>query len=203
MRRLAHPALLLALLLVAGGCKKKQKAAPAAAAQAPTITAQAAPPVEEPKPESIRAQPANNPPPATEPVKPKPKPRPKSTRKPTPPKPAVTEAPKNEDTIAKAAPPPRIVVQPGAATAESATTVVPSMPHSEEAHHRFTTEQLMQSTDANVKSLKRVLTADERGILQQVQAFMTQAREAIQTNDLVRAHNLALKAHLLSDELVR
>lgn len=203
MKRLLHPALLLVLLSVAGGCKKKQKTVPVAA-QAPTITAQAAPPPAETKAEPAPAQPTDVPPPAPEPVKPKPKPKVRAPRKPAPSKPAA-EAPKPESTtVAKSTPPPRIVVQSGAGTpSETAATVVPDMPHTEEAHHRLTTEQLMQSTEANLKSLKRVLTADERGILQQIQAFMTQAREAIQSQDLVRAHNLALKAHLLSDELVR
>lgn len=200
MRRSFPTVLLLVLLLAVGGCKKKQKATPSTAAQAPTITAQAAPPAET-KPEPAPATPADLPPANPGPVKPKPKPKPKAVRKPAPPKSDSARA--ENPTVAKATPP-RVVVQPGnTSTSESAGAVVLDMPHTEGAHHRFTTEQLMQSTDANVKSLKRVLTADERAILQQVQAFMTQAREAIQTNDLVRAHNLALKAHLLSDELVR
>jgi hypothetical protein len=32
---------------------------------------------------------------------------------------------------------------------------------------------------------------------------MTQSRQATKDGDLVRAHNLALKAHLLSDDLAK
>jgi outer membrane biosynthesis protein TonB len=200
-RRL-HSVLLLALLLAVGGCKKKQKAAPATAAQAPTITAQAPPLPAEIKPETP-AQPTDVPPTNPEPVKPKPKTKQKpAPRKPSP-KPAITEPVKPDTSTVAKATPPRIVVESGGTSATATTTVAPDMPHTEEAHHRLSTEQLMQSTDANLKSLKRVLTPDERGIMQQIQEFMAQARDAMQTQDLVRAHNLALKAHLLSDELVR
>jgi hypothetical protein len=201
-RRL-HSALLLVLLLAVGGCKKKQKAIPATAAQAPTITAQAPPLAAEIKPETP-AQPTDVPPTNPEPVKPKPKAKTKpAPRKPAPAKPATTEPVKPDTSTVAKANPPRIVVDSGGTSATATTTVAPDMPHTEEVHHRLTTEQLMQSTDANIKSLKRVLTPDERGIMQQIQEFMAQARDAMQAQDLVRAHNLALKAHLLSDELVR
>ncbi|HUS19387.1 MAG TPA: hypothetical protein VMZ25_07035 [Terriglobales bacterium] len=195
---------LTVLLLGVSGCKKKQKAVPAAA-QAPTITApvsqQVAPPPVATAPATADKAPAT-PAEATK-VKPKPKPKP-AAKKPSPIKPTPTDARPASDTntVAKAAPP-RIVVQPGPGTSPDPSAVVPDLTHTEEAHHRQTTEQLMQSTEANLKSLKRVLSEDERALLQQVQLFMAQSREATESQDLVRAHNLALKAHLLSDELVR
>jgi hypothetical protein len=54
-----------------------------------------------------------------------------------------------------------------------------------------------------LKSITRTLDADEQATVAQIRNFMTQSRTAITDNDLVRAHNLALKAHLLSDELVK
>ena len=44
---------------------------------------------------------------------------------------------------------------------------------------------------------------DQQAIIAQIRNFLAQARQAQTDNDPVRAHNLALKAHLLSDELVR
>jgi hypothetical protein len=198
MSKSFHPAWVLVLLVAVSGCKKKQKAVPSTQAKAPTISASAAPPVAEAKPEAPPAT-TDNPPPVVEPAPPKAKPKTKSPKKPAP---AKSAPPADTTNVAKAMPP-RIVVQPPSTTPESAGTVVPNMSHTEEAHHRFTTEQLIQSTDANLKSLKRVLTANEQAMMQQINAFIAQSREATQNQDLVRAHNLALKAHLLSDELVR
>jgi hypothetical protein len=77
------------------------------------------------------------------------------------------------------------------------------MAHSDELHHRLTTAQLVQSTEDNVRSLTRRLTEDDKSVLEQIKSFLAQSRSATVENDLVRAHNLALKAHLLSDELAR
>ncbi|HUR36941.1 MAG TPA: hypothetical protein VM009_03930 [Terriglobales bacterium] len=204
MKRASHSAILFALLLVGvGGCKKKQKKVQPAA-QAPTISAPvSAPPQTEQKPAAPVTTPEKPPTPQLEVTKPKPRPKPVA-KKPSPIKPApdATKTSSEPTTVAKANPP-RIVVQPGTGTPETAATVVPGMSHTEESHHRQTTEQLMQSTEANIKSLKRVLNADERSLLQQVQLFMSQSREASEAQDLVKAHNLALKAHLLSDELIK
>lgn len=204
MMRSPHSVLWLALVLVTmSGCKKKPKPV-VAAASAPTITA---PVAATPVPMVMETVSNKSPAPVAEPPKTRAKPKPKP-RKPAPAKPATTEAKTAPDnaTIAKAAPPPRILVQPTPTNSPAEgppATVVPELTHSEEAHRRQTTEQLMLSTEANLKSLQRVLNPDERSLLQQVRLFMEQSREASQAEDLVRAHNLAMKAHLLSDELVR
>jgi len=65
------------------------------------------------------------------------------------------------------------------------------------------TEQLLESTDANLRSIKRLLSSDEESIVAQVRDYVTQSKQATKDGDLVRAHNLALKAHLLSDELAK
>jgi hypothetical protein len=203
MKRFSHYVVVMSLLLLGvSGCKKKPKPLPPTV-QAPTISAPlSTAPVEE-KTLPAATTPAK---PATTPdvakAKPKPKPKPPA-KKPAAPKPAETEKTLPDTTTVAKATPPRIVVQPGPATPTSDAPVVPDMSHTEEAHHRQTTEQLMLSTEANLKSLRRVLNPDERSLLQQVQLFMAQSREASESQDLVRAHNLAMKAHLLSDELVR
>jgi hypothetical protein len=201
MKRFSYSVVLMFLLLLGvSGCKKKPKPLPPTV-QAPTISAPVSTaPVEE-KTLPAATTPAKPAPPEV--AKAKPKPKPKPAKKPAAPKPTETEKTTPDTTTVAKATPPRIVVQPGPATPTSDGAVVPDMSHTEEAHHRQTTEQLMLSTEANLKSLKRVLNPDERSLLQQVQLFMAQSREASESQDLVRAHNLAMKAHLLSDELVR
>jgi hypothetical protein len=73
----------------------------------------------------------------------------------------------------------------------------------DQTRSRQTIEQLLQSTDANLRSISRTLSSDERAMVEQIRTYMAQARTASTDGDLTRANNLALKAHLLSDELVK
>jgi tRNA C32,U32 (ribose-2'-O)-methylase TrmJ len=68
---------------------------------------------------------------------------------------------------------------------------------------RQNVEQLLQSTDSNLRSISRPLNDEERAMVEQIRNYMAQARVASTDGDLTRANNLALKAHLLSDELVK
>jgi hypothetical protein len=65
------------------------------------------------------------------------------------------------------------------------------------------TEQLLQAAEANLNAIKRQLTKDEEIKRTQVKEFITQSRNAIIENDLSRAHTWAVKAQLLSNELVK
>jgi hypothetical protein len=65
------------------------------------------------------------------------------------------------------------------------------------------TEQLLQTAEANLNGIKRQLTKEEEVNRTQVKEFISQSRKAIAENDLARAHNWAVKAQLLSDELVK
>jgi outer membrane biosynthesis protein TonB len=64
-------------------------------------------------------------------------------------------------------------------------------------------EQLLQAAEANLNSIKRQLTKAEEINRAQVKEFITQSRNAITENDLARAHTWAVKAQLLSNELVK
>jgi len=66
-----------------------------------------------------------------------------------------------------------------------------------------TTEQLLQSTQTNLNSINRPLNPGEQAMVAQIKDYMAQSRKATADSDNVRAHNLALKAQLLSDELVK
>jgi hypothetical protein len=78
-----------------------------------------------------------------------------------------------------------------------------SMDHAQLARRKQLTEELLQSTDADLKSLNRTLTGDETAMVEQARSYMTQSRAAIQDGDLDRASNLAQKAHLLADALTK
>jgi len=64
-----------------------------------------------------------------------------------------------------------------------------------------------QSLDATEKDLKRVegrsLNSDEQAMLAQIRAYIGQSRKAITDGDYERASNLAKKAQLLTDELLK
>ena len=78
-----------------------------------------------------------------------------------------------------------------------------SMDEAQVAHQKQVTEELLQSTDANLKGISRNLNSDELAMVEQVRTYMAQSRTATQDGDLIRAANLAQKAHLLSDALVK
>ena len=54
-----------------------------------------------------------------------------------------------------------------------------------------------------MNGIKRQLNKDEEVMLAQIREFITQSRKATTENDPERAHNLAVKARVLSDELVK
>jgi len=100
--------------------------------------------------------------------------------------------------------PPKIVVKPdGAESSGTPGMISPSPPSGDVSHDQANTEQLLQSSESNLNNIKRQLSPDEQAIVTQIRDYMNQSRQAIKDNDLVRARNLALKAHLLSDDLAK
>lgn len=65
------------------------------------------------------------------------------------------------------------------------------------------TDQLLQSTENSLNGLNRQLSSDEQVMVMQIRDFINQSRQATKDNDGVRAHNLAVKAHLLCDDLMK
>ena len=104
---------------------------------------------------------------------------------------------------------------PGASSANSASNAggaphISSSPEpaitisgGDDPHDKQTTQQLLDSTDLNLLQITRQLSQDEVNIVQQIRAYEKDAREAIRQEDYTKAHTLALKAHLLSDTLVK
>ena len=100
-------------------------------------------------------------------------------------------------------PPMKTVVREGGTT-EPAIQLVGGKNTEQASQQRSTTDQLLGSTEDNLKKVAgRPLNSSEQEMVNQIQAFMEQSRAAVSAGDMERGHNLALKAHLLSDELVK
>jgi hypothetical protein len=188
------------LLWLCLGCASKRFKEPIALAKLPDLAYPVVLPPEEAAPAPVTAAenipvvppaPANN-----KPVKPR-KSRPVPSR--------ITDKPANANSNPPAQPPAtetpnqKVVISPGAETSQ---TIAAGIPHTDDLHQRQTTAQLLQSTEDNLRMVNNP-NNDQQAIIAQIRNFLAQARQAQTDNDLVRAHNLALKAHLLSDELIR
>ena len=113
----------------------------------------------------------------------------KKHRKPKPP------VPPNSDSSKK-------IVRNGG-TSEPAVQLAPDVPPQQSSQESQTAAELLASTDANLKqAVGRSLTAEQQDTVKQVKNYMEQAKAAATDGDVQRAYNLALKANLLSADLV-
>ena len=75
---------------------------------------------------------------------------------------------------------------------------------SETPDKRDTANQMLGSTDANLKQIAgRQLSATQQDMVNQIRQFMDQSKAAVVDGDLERARTLAWKAQVLSEELVK
>ena len=187
-----------AALLALPGCKKrKPNLPPQSQAPAASETQQPSgnPPAQNPGTAPAQEQPQ---PAVSEPAQP-PKPRPPHKA----PRHAVTsDKPEKPKEVAHAAPP-KIVIQDGSVPAPASAPVTPLLSHDDAAHSHASTAQLMESTETNINGIKRQLSTEEQALVAQIRDYMNQSLQATKDGDLVRARNLALKAHLLSDDLAK
>jgi cytoskeletal protein RodZ len=101
----------------------------------------------------------------------------------------------------KATSPKKKVVRNGSTT-EPTVQIAPSVPGRQASKELQTTNQLLATTDVNLKKLSgRTLTQAQQETLTQIKNYMEQARKAADNGDPQRAYNLAHKANLLSTEL--
>ncbi len=70
-------------------------------------------------------------------------------------------------------------------------------------HQKDTTSQLLASSENILANIRRSLNSGEQDMVTQARNYIAQSRKAIDDGDLERAHNLAIKAHLLADELAK
>src|SRR5581483_9432463 len=99
---------------------------------------------------------------------------------------------------------PRKVIVRNGGTAEVISQLAPDMPTEQASHSRETTNQLLASAESNLRvASNRSLNVDQRAMVDQIRVFMEQSNAALKSGDLQRGHNLAVKALLLSKDLVK
>jgi hypothetical protein len=75
-------------------------------------------------------------------------------------------------------------------------------PNSGQTAQLKSTNDLLTTSDENLKTISgRQLTASQQDTVKQIKSYMEQAKTAANDGDVQRAHNLAVKANLLSAEL--
>jgi outer membrane biosynthesis protein TonB len=189
--------LLGASVALTPACKKKKPNIPPAST-APTITVPetkpetpppttTAPTTTEPAPSTAPAESTTTTTPTT-----KPKPKHHATHKP---KPAAPPAQPSQQQSAKN--------NASTTSGGEAMTISPDLPKDELDSQKRATEQMLQNAETNLRKLNRQLSDGEQNMARQVRNYITQSRLATQDGDLERAHNLAVKAQLLSSELVK
>lgn len=183
-------------MLFLPGCRKKKPILPPPQAQAPTTTAQPAPP-------TITPEGSSNPT-ATRPPLPE-----ASTTipKPLPPKPknrhhnGLTNA-KKQPPATNPAPPAQAANVPPPNN-ETVGQISPDVPSATENSTVQSTNQLLNSTEQNLRSINRRLSNEEQNILSDIRSYVAQSRAALKDQDFERAYNLANKARLLTDGLMK
>jgi hypothetical protein len=99
--------------------------------------------------------------------------------------------------------PSKVVVRNGS-TADPSTQFSTGMSPEQAMHERQITAGLLAATNSNLQKVSgRQLNPTQQDMLTQVRSYMEQAKSADEAGDLQSAHNLALKAQLLSTELIR
>lgn len=99
-------------------------------------------------------------------------------------------------------PPPKKVVRHGGS--EEPEVKITGGTTAEQTQQQRSTEQLRVATEENLKKAEgRQLTLSQLEMKNQITQFMEQSKTAAVAGDLDRAHSLAMKAQLLSEELVK
>ena len=104
--------------------------------------------------------------------------------------------------VAAGGPPRKVVVRNGS-TSEPTSKLAPTVPTNIAAQQAVVTEQLLTAAENNLKqATARQLDAEQTAVVEQIRNYIGQARAATKSGDVQRGHNLAVKARLLSDDLV-
>ena len=121
-----------------------------------------------------------------------------------PARPATTKKPARKHASPPApGEPRRLVVREGGAD-EPTVQLSPGMSREQASHQRQKTEQLLDATENNLRQLAgRALNQNQQDTIAQIRNYMAGARSALKDGDPQGARTLALKARLLSDELVK
>jgi outer membrane biosynthesis protein TonB len=194
-----NPALsgLLLLIVMLAGCQHKKPVLVMPQQPPPTATPEATPtPEAEAKPaEEEQPEAQSSPTPAEQP-KTAEKTKPKHTRH------AATKkssGEKNEVAHNNS----KRVIPPPSEPVPTPQPISPGSTPADRGNSQASTDQLLQGAETNLNGITRTLSKDEEAMRSQIIEFIRQSRTATTENDPARAHTLAVKARLLSDELVK
>jgi hypothetical protein len=102
----------------------------------------------------------------------------------------------------KPCPPPKVVVKNGGS--DEPNVELKGGSAAETSYQRATTEQLVKETSENLDKIKELqLTPSQQETVTQINHFLEQSKTAVTAGDAERGRNLAKKARLLSDELLK
>lgn len=102
----------------------------------------------------------------------------------------------------KPCPLPKVVVKNGGS--DEPTVELKGGSAAETSYQRATTEQLVKDTSENLNKIKELqLTPSQQETVTQINHFLEQSKTAVAAGDAERGRNLAMKARLLSDELLK
>src|SRR4051812_36413726 len=213
LRNLGVTFVLAVLIFTSVGCKKKKPAVPAPQAEAPTITTPepATPPATETPAPSTPAAEATTTSPAPPPKPKKPRTR---AKKPSAGVPPATNGSTPGATVANngTTPPPspnvtmpsgKVVVPDGSVAEPSNQVSTTTMPTVKDNEIKLNTERSLQATEKDLKAIAFTPSLDQKSMMDQIKTYITQSRTANSDGDVLRASNLAQKARLLCDELLR
>lgn len=191
---------ILLLVLVISGCEhKKPVLVMPQQPPAPTATPQATPTPAEAETQPAEQQPPEAQPAATPAEQPKTaeKTKPKHTRH------AAAKKPGEKSEVARNTPSKKVIPAEPAPTPPQTGQISPGPTPAGGGNSQASTDQLLQGAEANLNGITRTLSKDEEAMRAQIREFIKQSRTATTENDPTRAHTLAVKARLLSDELVK
>ena len=110
---------------------------------------------------------------------------------------------KHAKATASGAAPEKKVVRNGGTT-DPKVQLAPGVSAEQASRERQSTTQLLATTDTNLKQIsERQLNSSQQESVSQIRKYMEQAKAAEAEGDVQRAQNLASKARLLSDDLVK
>jgi outer membrane biosynthesis protein TonB len=191
---------LLLLMVMAAGCEHKKPVLVMPQQPPPTATPQATP-----TPAATEAQPAEQP----QEAQPTPTPDDQSKTeektaektKPKHPRHTATQKPSGDKPeVARNTPPKKVIPAEPAPTPQQ---ISPGPNPANGGSNQASTDQLLQGAETNLNGITRQLSKEEEAMRAQIREFIKQSRTATTENDPARAHTLAMKARLLSDELVK
>jgi hypothetical protein len=99
-------------------------------------------------------------------------------------------------------PPKKTVVRQGG-TSEPSIQLEPGPVGEQASQQKDSTNQMLGATEQNLKKLDgRQLSPDQQNMVSQARQYINQAKDAMTAGNFDRAHTLAWKAQLLSEDLI-